>query len=159
MLDISQRHCIKIQCSFCSCFFLFFSFFLLFFCKLLRLNSRAWGEHLTSQLSWVASSCLTISHTFYLPYLRRTCFKWIVFYTFKWLNGQQSRLPFRRSVIISRESRLFNFDIVNLLWKSNGGRGRRGNFVFSVIESVLFVSGWVAMAWSKVLFRASWKFT
>ena len=37
----------------------------------------------------------------------------------------------------------FNFDIVNPLSKSNAGRGRRPNFVFQVVESVLFFSGWV----------------
>ena len=62
-------------------------------------------------------------------------------------------------MIVSREGRFFNFDIVNPLWKSNGGRGRRPNFVFFVVGSVLFVSSWVAMARSKVLFKASWNFT
>ena len=81
------------------------------------------------------------------------CFRWIVSDTSKWLNGQQSRLLCRQSVILSREGRLFNFDIVNSLWKSNGGRGKRPNFVFWVVRSVLFVSRWVAMTWTKVLFR------
>ena len=34
---------------------------LILFCRLLWLNLRVQGEHLTSQLSW-AASCLTISH-------------------------------------------------------------------------------------------------
>ena len=63
--------------------------------------------------------------------------------------------PFRRSTIVSQEAKFINFDIVNPLSKSNGGRGRMSNFVFWGAGSVLFVSGWVAMAWSKVLFRAS----
>ena len=69
---------------------------------------------------------------------------------------QQSRLPFLRSMIVSQEGKLINFDIVNPLSKSNRGRGRMSNFVFWRVGSVLFVSGWVTMAWSKVLFRASW---
>ena len=43
---------------------------------------------------------------------------------------QQSRLPFRWSAIVSQEGKLINFDIVNPLLKSNGGRGRMSNFVF-----------------------------
>ena len=74
---------------------------------------------------------------------------------FKWPYGQQSRLPFRQSVIISQEGRLINFDIVKSLSKSNGGRGRMPNFVIWRAGSVLFVSGWVVMAWSRVLYRAS----
>ena len=35
-------------------------------------------------------------------------------------------------MIVSREERLFDFDIVNPLSKSNAGRGRRPNFVFLV---------------------------
>ena len=43
---------------------------------------------------------------------------------------------------VSQEGRLFKFDIVKPLSKSNGARGRRPNFVFWVTGSVLFVSGW-----------------
>ena len=68
---------------------------------------------------------------------------------------QQNRLPFWQSVIVSQKGKLINFDIVDPLSKNNGGRGRMSNFVFWGAGSVLFVSGWVAMAWSKVLFRAS----
>ena len=46
------------------------------------------------------------------------------------LFWQQSRLPFRRSAIVSQEGKLINFDIVNPLSKSNGGRERMSNFVF-----------------------------
>ena len=79
------------------------------------------------------------------------CFRWIVSDIFMWPNEQQSRLPFRRFVIVSQDGRLSKFDIVNPLSKSNRGRDRRPTFVFWVAGSVLFVSGWVAMAWSKVL--------
>ena len=48
-----------------------------------------------------------------------------------------------------------NFDIVNSLSKRNGGRDRRPNFVFWVAGSVLSASVQVAMAWRKVLYRAS----
>ena len=41
---------------------------------------------------------------------------------------QQSRLPFRRPAIVSQEGKLINFDIVNPLSKSNGGRGRMFTF-------------------------------
>ena len=61
--------------------------------------------------------------------------------------------PFRRSTIVIYQ--FINFDIVNPFSKSNGGRGRMSDFIFGGAGSVLFVSGWVAMAWSKVLFRAS----
>ena len=84
-----------------------------------------------------------------------SCFRGIVSDTLKWPNGQQSRLPFRRSVIVTPKQQLFNFDIVNPSSKSNAGGARRPNFVFWVVRSVLFVSEWVAMAWSKVLFKAS----
>ena len=43
-------------------------------------------------------------------------------------------------MIISQEGRLFNFDIVNPLSKSNAGRGKRPNFVFWVVH--LLVGGW-----------------
>ena len=56
-------------------------------------------------------------------------------------------------MIVFREERLFTFDVMNSLSKSNGGRERRPNFVFCMVVSVLFVSGWVVMAWSKILFR------
>ena len=39
---------------------LFYNMILILFCGLLPLNRRAWGEHLTSQLSWVAS-CLLVA--------------------------------------------------------------------------------------------------
>ena len=41
------------------------------------------------------------------------------------------------------------------LSKSNGGRVGEPNFVFGVAGSVVFASGYLAMAWSKVLYRAS----
>ena len=63
--------------------------------------------------------------------------------------------PIPRSAIASQERKLINFDNVNPLPKSNVGRGRMSNFVFWSAESVLFFREWVAMAWSKVLFRAS----
>ena len=44
---------------------------------------------------------------------------------------------------------LFNFDIVNLLLKTNGGRGRRPNFVIFVVWSALIVGGWVVVARSR----------
>ena len=40
--------------------------------------------------------------------------------TFKWPNGQQSRLAHRRSVIVSQEGIPPNFDIANPLSKSKG---------------------------------------
>ena len=72
------------------------------------------------------------------------CFRWILSDTFKWSKWQQSKLLFWRSMIVPWEGRLFNFDIVNPLSKSNAGRGRRLNFVFWVVGSLLFVSagGW-----------------
>ena len=62
----------------------------------------------------------------------------------KWSNGQQSKLPFRRSMIVSRAGRLFNFDIVNPLSISNAGKERRPDFVFWAVGSVLFAcaGGW-----------------
>ena len=39
---------------------------------------------------------------------------------FKWPNGQQNRLLYRRSVIVSQEGRPPNFDIVNRLPESKG---------------------------------------
>ena len=53
-------------------------------------------------------------------------------------------------MIVSQEGRLFKFDIVKPLSKSNGGRSRRPNFVFWVAGSALLVSGLVVMAWSNV---------
>ena len=44
-------------------------------------------------------------------------------------------------------SLLFNFDIVNLLLKHNGGRGRRPNVVIFVVWKTLIVGGWVGVAW------------
>ena len=71
------------------------------------------------------------------------CFSWIVSDMFKWPNGQQSRLPFRRSVIVSWEEWLFDFDIVNPLSKSNVGRGRKPNFVFGWLGVFyLLAGGW-----------------
>ena len=43
-----------------------------------------------------------------------------MFDMFKWPNGQQNRLPYRRSVIYPRGQRFFNCDIVNPLSKSKG---------------------------------------
>ena len=82
------------------------------------------------------------------------CFRWIISDTFKWPYGQQSKVPFQRSAIVSQEGRIFNFDIIKPLSKSNGGGGRMPDFVFGRAGNLLFVSGWVTMAWSKVLFRA-----
>ena len=84
------------------------------------------------------------------------CFRWIISDRFKRPYGQQSRLLFRQSMFVSQEGRFINFDIVKPLWKSNGVRGRMPNLVFWRAGNVLFVNGWVAMAWSKVLLRASW---
>ena len=86
------------------------------------------------------------------------CYRRILSDTFTWPNEQQSRLPLRRSVIVSQEGRLFKFGIVKPLSKSYEGRCKRPNFVFWVAGSVLFVSRWVVMAWSNVWYRASWNF-
>ena len=75
--------------------------------------------------------------------------------TCKWPYGQQSRLPFRRSAIVSQDGRFITFDFVNPLSKGNGVRGKMPNVVFWRAGGVLFVSEWMAMLWSKVLFRAS----
>ena len=72
-----------------------------------------------------------------------------------WSNEQQSRLPFGQLAIASQEWRLLNFDIVKPLLKSNGDRVGETNFVFGVAGSVVFASGYLAMAWSKVSYRAS----
>ena len=40
---------------------------------------------------------------------------------------------------------LFNFDVVNLLLKNNGGKDRRPNFVIFVVWSALNVDVWVVV--------------
>ena len=80
------------------------------------------------------------------------CFRWIVSDTFKWPNGQQSRLPCRRSVFVSQEGRPPIFILCSLSQKARGGDYRRTNFVFWVAGSFLSASRWVSMAWSKVLY-------
>ena len=77
------------------------------------------------------------------------CFTWFVLETFKCPNGQQSTLPFQRNAIFSREEKIFSFNSVNPLSKSNWGRERRPNFVTRVVGSFFFVGGWVVMVWSK----------
>ena len=47
-----------------------------------------------------------------------SCVRCILSDKFKWPNGQQSRLLYRRSVIVSQEGRHTHFDIVNPLSKS-----------------------------------------
>ena len=44
------------------------------------------------------------------------CFRWIMSDMFNWPNGQQGRLPFRQSVIISWEGSFSIFHIGNPLW-------------------------------------------
>ena len=44
---------------------------------------------------------------------------------------------------------LFNFDILHLLLKTNGGTERRYNFVIFVIWNTLIVIGYLVVAWSK----------
>ena len=76
--------------------------------------------------------------------------------TFKWPNGEQGRLPFRRSVIVSREGRPYNFDIVNPLSKSKGAETEHLNLFFVWLGVFyLLAVGIDAMLWSKVLYRAS----
>lgn len=43
---------------------------------------------------------------------------------------------------------LFDSDVVNLLLKNNGGKGRKPDFIF-VVWSALNVDGWVVVGWSR----------
>ena len=44
---------------------------------------------------------------------------------------------------------VFDFDIVNLLLKTNGGRDGRPSFVILVVWSALIFDGLVVVAWSR----------
>ena len=44
---------------------------------------------------------------------------------------------------------LFDFDVVNLLLKNNGGRDRRLNFVNFVVWSALNIDSWVLVGWGR----------
>ena len=44
---------------------------------------------------------------------------------------------------------LFNFDILHLLLKTNGGTETRSNFIIFVIWNSLIVIGCLVVAWSK----------
>ena len=61
----------------------------------------------------------------------------------EWPIGQRSTIPFQRSEIVFREGRLFNFDIVNPLSKSNEGEAE-ALFLLFVWLGVLYLSvtGW-----------------
>ena len=50
--------------------------------------------------------------------------------TIKWPNWQQSRFPYRRSVIISQEQRSLSFDIMNPLSRSKGAETENLNLLF-----------------------------
>ena len=66
--------------------------------------------------------------------------------------GAAEQIPIRQYVTVSQEAKLFSCDIVNPRWKGNGGRCRMCVFVFWRAGSVVCVSKWVAIAWSKVWF-------
>ena len=67
-----------------------------------EIQGQNYVAKLQGRVLWVWSRCRNFM-------LGISCFRWIIFDMLNLPNGKQGRLTFRRSVIVSREDKFFNF--------------------------------------------------